>query len=205
MKKIIIAIFVMMALFGASKGSAQFRYGAVVGVDITDLTFKQDLITVDQSVGYSAGLVTELMFPGIGFGLDAGIIYAQRGAIMHLGEKKIWASEGYGNTRSYLHYIQIPVHLRFKYTNLNGLEDYVAPFVFGGPEFTILAAHNKVSALKYAGGDIGLTAGVGFELFRRWQVSASYTWGMTYALKTVLLDNFSARNRSWDVRVAYMF
>lgn len=205
MKKIIIAIFVMMALFGASKGFAQFRYGAVVGVDITDLTFKQDLITVDQSVGYSAGLVTELMFPGIGFGLDAGIIYAQRGAIMHLGEKKIWASEGYGNTRSYLHYIQIPVHLRFKYTNLNGLEDYVAPFVFGGPEFMILAAHNKVSALKYAGGDIGLTAGVGFELFRRWQVSASYTWGMTYALKTVLLDNFSARNRSWDVRVAYMF
>jgi len=205
MKKIIAALFVMFGLLGAGSASAQFRYGPMVGVDVTTLTFKQDLITVDQSVGYSAGLATELMFPGIGFGIDAGIIYAQRGAIMHLGEKKIWASQGYGDTRSYLHYIQIPIHLRFKYTNLNGFEDYAAPFVFGGPEFMILAAHNKVPALSYAGGDMGLAVGVGVELFRRWQVSASYTWGMTYALKTVLLDNFSARNRSWDVRVAYMF
>ena len=123
MKKIIAAILVMITLFGADKVAAQFRYGPMVGIDITNLTFKQDLFTVDKSVGYSAGLATELMFPGIGFGIDAGFFYAQRGATMHLGEKKIWASQGYGNTRSYLHYIQIPIHLRFKYTNLNGLED----------------------------------------------------------------------------------
>ncbi len=78
MKKIIAAILVMITLFGADKVAAQFRYGPMVGIDITNLTFKQDLFTVDQSVGYSAGLATELMFPGIGFGIDAGILARRR-------------------------------------------------------------------------------------------------------------------------------
>ena len=50
-----------------------------------------------------------------------------------------------------------------------------------------------------------MTAGGGVELWRNWQVTLSYTWGMTYALKTKLLDDFSARNRHWTVRVAYLF
>ena len=122
---------------------------------------------------------------------------------MNLGEKLVWASQGYGKERSYLHYIEIPIHLRFKYTRLNGMEDYVAPFVFGGPSFSILAAHSNVKALKYAGGEMGLTVGLGVEIFKNWQVQASRTWGMVYAVKTKLLDDFSAKNRTWDIRVVY--
>jgi hypothetical protein len=203
MKKIIAIVFVLFLFIGAGRVNAQFRYGPIVGLDVSSLSFKQKLITVDQSVGYSAGLGTELMFPGIGFGVDFGILYAQRGATLNLNEKTIW--DDCGTPRTYLHYIQIPIHVRFKYTNLNGFEDYVAPFVFGGPEVMFLAAHNKVPELSYSGGDLGLAVGLGAELYRNWQVSASYTWGMTYALKTVKLDNFSARNRSWCVKVAYLF
>ncbi len=145
------------------------------------------------------------MFPGIGFGVSSGIFYEQRGATLNLGEKLVWASQGYGKERSYLHYIEIPIHLRFKYTRLNGMEDYVAPFVFGGPSFSILAAHSNVKALKYAGGEMGLTVGLGVEIFKNWQVQASRTWGMVYAVKTKLLDDFSAKNRTWDIRVVYLF
>ena len=31
------------------------------------------------------------------------------------------------------------------------------------------------------------------------------TWGMTYLLKTRKLENYSAQNRQWAVRVAYFF
>lgn len=185
--------------------SAQFRYGPMVGVTVTDLKFKQDLISIDKSVGFSAGVATELMFPGIGFGVDAGLFYEQRGATLNLGQREVWASQGYGKERSYLHYLEIPVHLRFKWTRMNGLEDYIAPFVFGGPSFSILMGHSNVKALEYAGGDVGMTVGGGFELFRNWQVMCSYTWGLVYAEKTKLLDDFSAKNRTLNVRVVYLF
>lgn len=185
--------------------SAQFRWGPTVGANLTDLTFKQDLVEVDRVAGYSAGVQGEFMFPGIGFGIDLGLIYNQKGAKVNLGEKRVWSSLGYGDERAYLHYVQIPLHLRFKWTRMNGLEDIIAPFVFGGPDFTILAAHGGCEAFDYAGGELGLSVGGGIELLKRYQISFSYNWGMTYALKTKLLDNFSARNREWNIRLTYLF
>lgn len=205
MKKILLLIVAVAAFMLPAGSSAQFRYGPTVGVDFSTLKFKQDLITIDPSTGFQAGVQGELMFPGIGFGIDIGMLYTQRGATLHLGEREVWASQGYTDPRSYLHYIEIPLNLRFKWTRMQGLEEYVAPFVFGGPSLSILAGHNKIDALKYAFGEIGLQCGIGFEIMHRWQIQGSYTWGMTYALKTKLLDDFSAQNRTWSIRATYFF
>jgi hypothetical protein len=206
MKKILTILVVAIASVGmASVAKAEFRYGPTLGVDFTTLKFKQDLITIDSSTGFQAGVQGEAMFPGIGFGIDIGLMYTQRGATVNLGEKEVWSSVGYTNPRTYLHYVEVPINLRFKWTRMQGLEDYVAPYVFGGPTISFLAAHSSVDAYSYAGGELGLQAGLGFEIYKNWQVQASYTWGMTYALKTKLLDDFSARNRTWSVRVTYLF
>lgn len=206
MKKIFTVIALLVALIGASfSSSAQFRYGPMVGLDITTLKFKQKLVTVDQSVGYNAGVQCELMFPGIGLGLNFGLQYQQRGATIHFGEKEIWASQGVGTMRSYLHYAAIPFNLRFKWTRMHGLEDYIAPYVFGGPVFEFLLAHNKVSPFKYTGAEIGLQCGLGFELYKKWQVEAGYIWGMSRACETKLLEDLTVANRGWSVRVAYLF
>ena len=206
MKKIFTVIALLVALIGTSfSSSAQFRYGPMVGVDITTLKFKQNLVTIDQSVGYNAGVQCELMLPGIGLGLNFGLQYQQRGAILHLGQKEIWASQGLGNERSYLHYAAIPFNLRFKWTRMNGLEEFIAPYAFGGPVFGFLLAHNKVPALKYTGAEVGLQCGIGFELYKKWQVEGSYMWGMSRACQTKLLDDLTAANRGWSVRVAYLF
>lgn len=199
----------MLAVFSAS---AQFRWGATAGADLSTLKFKQDLFTVDQAVGGTVGIQGEMIFPGIGFGIDVGLNYTLRGAKLHLGEKEIWASQGYTDPRLMLHDIDIPVNLRFKWTRMQGLEDYIAPFVFGGPVFSICAGHGGVTteadpkgALQFAGMDLGVQAGLGFELYKRWQVSGSYNWGMTYATKTRLLDDLSARSRTWTFRITYFF
>ncbi len=204
-RKLVSVIILAVAMLLPLSSEAQFRRSVVAGVNINDLVFKQDLAGVSSLVGAQAGVEGELMFPGIGFGLSFGLMYNQLGGQVNLGEKKIWASEGYGNEKLYLHNITIPLHLRFKWTRLNGFEDTLAPLIFGGPEFSILAGHSKCDAIKWAGGDLGLTAGVGAEIFKKWQVTASYTWGMTYSLKTKLLDDYSARQRHWAVRVAYFF
>ena len=184
MKKILSLIIAVVAVMVALPASAQFRYGPTVGLDLTTLKFKQDLFTIDQSLGYTAGIQGEMMFPGIGFGLDIAALYTQRGATMNMGEREVWKAGGLDRERSYLHYLEIPVNLRFKWTRMAGLEDYIAPYVFGGPTFSFLMARNKLRTndnqpvFNYEGGDLGVQCGLGFEILQKWQVQASYTWGM---------------------------
>lgn len=185
--------------------NAQFRYGPTVGVNMTNLRFKQELANVDKSVGYSAGIAGELMFPGIGFGIDLGLYYEQRGATVHLGEYKMWQAQDLGTERSYLHYAVIPFHLRFKYTNLNGFEDILAPFVYAGPSVGLMLGHNKVPCFDYAFGELGVDFGIGAEIKRNWQVAVSYNHGFTYCLKDKTLTNYSARNSTWAIRATYLF
>lgn len=204
-RSIAVAVTLILSCIGVQEAAAQFRYGPTVGADVTTLSFKQDLFSVDKSVGYTGGITCEMMFPGIGFGIDFGLVYEQRGATLHMGQREMWASQGYVSPRTYLHYATIPLHLRFKYTRLGGLEEKIAPLVYAGPSFGFLAAHNKIPALDYAGGDVSVDFGAGVELFQRFQVSASYTMGATYALKAKILTNFSARSNMWNLRFAWLF
>ncbi len=205
MKKIFAILLLAIAVAMPHSASAQLRWGPTAGVDFTNLHFKQDLFTIDQTVGATGGVACEMMFHGIGFGLDFGLLYQMRGARLHLGEREMWSWQGYGDERLMLHYVDIPFHLRFKYTRLEGLEEIVAPLVYGGVDFGFLVGHSRCKAIDYTGGQIGLTAGAGVELFKNWQVTASYTWGVTYALKMAILTNDSAQNRTWNLRVAYLF
>lgn len=215
MKKLSFIIVALLATLGTFQASAQMRWGATVGVDVTGMkwsqtTFRDQKFKTTQSVGYTAGIIGEYEIPGIGFGIDLGLQYAQRGATMNLGDFKIWNSDGYGNERSYLHYLDIPIHLRFKYSNLNGFERKLCPFVFAGPDLSILLAHNKIekdgeSAFTYRPVQLGLEVGVGAEIFRKWQVTASYNWDMTGAMEAVKLDEFKSHNRTWKVALTYFF
>lgn len=202
LKALVISIASLLACLGAN---AQMRWGATAGVNLNNLNFKQDLFSVTHAVGETAGVRGEMMFHGIGFGLELGLYYQQLGATLGLGEKPIWSTEGYGDERIFMHNLTIPFNLKFKWTRMSGLEDYIAPFVFGGPLFQFQVGHSKCDAIKFSGGDIALAAGLGFEVLRRWQICASYNWGMTYALKTKQLFDMSARNRTWNVAVTYFF
>jgi hypothetical protein len=201
-KKILVAILMMVCI---SPAVAQFRWGPTVGVNISEYNFKQSLITVDQSAGCNVGIMTELMFPGIGFGVDFGLMYNLHGAKLHLGEKEVWRADGFGTEQSWIHSLQIPFNLRFKYTRLNGLEDKIAPFVYGGPVFSLTVGHNNLDALEYSGGAFMLQCGIGAEIYRHYQITAGYCWGMTYETRTLKLDNFSARSRGWKVGLNYLF
>lgn len=202
MKKL--SIFALMLVVGLT-ASAAFRWGATLGVGQNSMKFKQDLVTVNNAFGGQAGIIGESIFPGLGFGIDLGLRYNMQGAKVHLGEKLIWSSLGYGTENVKIHNINVPLHFRFKWTRLNGIEDKAAPFVYGGPEFNLQVGHGNASAFKCSGGDLGLTVGGGVELYHDWQVAFSYTWGMTYIAKTRLLDDFSARSRQWSVNFVRFF
>ncbi len=200
----------LIAACAALCASAQFRYGPQVGVNISDMTFKQPIVSVNSTVNPAAALACEFMFTSFGLGIDFGVGYSATGAIVNLGEKPIWSLQGYDNERVMIHNLNIPLHLRFKWTKMQGFEDYLAPFIYGGPDFNIQVGHsshrrNGSNAFKFSGGDVALTCGFGLEIMRNWQASFGYSWGVTYALRTSLLENYSSRSQGWNVKVTYLF
>lgn len=202
MKKIIIALLLCCVSFGAS---AKFRWGPTVGANFSTLQWKQRLISSDMLPGFSAGVLGEVMIPGIGFGIDFALKYSMRGGKVGFGEKPIWSTDGIGNTNLYFHTLQIPLNLRFKWTRMNGVENYIAPIVFAGPLFNFNLSTSHCEAIEHPAGSVGVQVGIGAELWKRYQITAGYLWGLTYDVRTVKLDNFSARTNCWLVDFTVLF
>lgn len=202
MKKVLAILLMATVAFGAS---AKFRWGPTVGLTVNDFQWKQKLVQTDQLCGFSAGVMGELMIPGIGFGIDMAVKYTMRGARVHFGDQKVWASQGMGNENLYFHTLQIPVNLRFKWTRMNGFENYLAPIVFAGPLFNFNLDHSKCPVIENPAGSVGIQCGLGVELYKRYQITAGYLWGLTYDMRTIQLDNFSAQTNSWFVNLAVLF
>lgn len=209
-KKLTLLLAAITICFGAH---AQFRYGPQVGANFTDLNFKQEIVGTSMRVGPSANMQCEFIFSSFGLGIDFGIGYSMTGAKVNLGQKPIWSlpqQGGFGNETTLAHNLHIPVHVRWKWTKMMGVEEIIAPIVYGGPEFNIQVANSNnhtgdIKAYKFSGGDVQLACGAGIELFRHYQITAGYSWGMTYMVKTRLLDNYSARCSGWTLRLAYLF
>ena len=87
MKKTVrIAIASLLAiLWLAPAAKAEFRWGPTAGAVFSNLQFKQDLMEVNGATGAAAGVVGEMMFPGIGFGIDISALYSMQGlSLIHI-------------------------------------------------------------------------------------------------------------------------
>ena len=185
--------------------SAEFRVGPTLGVNFSTLHWKQDIAKTSMRTGGQAGVLGELMIPGIGFGIDVGLNYNLHGAHVNFGDHEIWSSTGIKNSNVWLHTLEIPLNLKFKWTRLNGFEQYVAPFVYGGPVFNFTLATTNAPALEHPLGYVAVRVALGAELFEHYQVSAGYSWGVSYQVRTIKLDNYSAVPRGWFINLAYLF
>lgn len=204
MKRLLLILFTSLVALTAS---AEFRFGPMIGINGSSLYWKQDLVTTRYRIGGSAGIFGELMIPGIGFGVDVGLRYQLNGAKVNFGERPIWsgAPDHMGNEDVWMHTLQIPLNLRFKYTRLDGLERIVAPFVFAGPVFTFNLADNGLPVIEHPGGTVDIQVGAGAELWEHLQISGGYYFGVSYQVRTIKLDNFSARPQGWFINAAWLF
>ena len=200
---------ITIALLSALSSVAQpvRRWGITVGGNYNEIHFKQsDLFESDRMFGPSIGVTGDMMIPGVGFGIDASILYTMRQGRLHLGDRRVWESLGLGNEVARQHYIDVPLNLKFRYSRLGGLESTLMPFIYAGPTFSFLVGHNKVGdALKYTGVNVLLHAGIGVELFNKVQVSGGYSFSVGQNLGTKLLDDNVAKHRTWVVQATYFF
>ena len=128
-KKIFALVAALSIAFGAA---AEFRWGPTAGLNVSSFFWKQKLCKTTQLAGFQAGIMGEVMIPGIGFGIDMALKYHLNGATVNFGEHEVWASDGIGNQKVWMHTLEIPLNLRFKWTRMQGLTRHYWTAVWPG-------------------------------------------------------------------------
>ena len=204
MKKIILFITTLLIATAAASGQTTSRWGITAGATINEVHFKQhDIVPSKRAVGPQLGVTGEMNFSGIGFGVEGSLLYSLKQGKVNYGERTIWESQGLGDEMVSMHYLDVPLHLKFKYNRLGGAESTIMPMVFVGPQFSFLMHGNHGDINKYSPVSVYLDMGLGCELMERVQLRGGYNFSIGQSFHTKMLDENVAKNRTWYFNVTW--
>ncbi len=204
MKKIILFITTLLIASAAASGQTTSRWGITAGATINEVHFKQhDIVPSKRAVGPQLGVTGEMNFSGIGFGVEGSLLYTLKQGKVNYGERTIWESQGFGDEMVSMHYLDMPLHLKFKYNRLGGAESTIMPMVFVGPQFSFLMHGNHGDINKYSPVSVYLDMGLGCELMERVQLRGGYNFSIGQSFHTKMLDENVAKNRTWYFNVTW--
>ncbi|MBR4828830.1 MAG: PorT family protein [Muribaculaceae bacterium] len=198
MKKIFLLIAATIVASTALMAQTTSRWGISAGANFNEVHFKQtDIVPSKRAWGPQVGLTGEMNFSGIGFGVEGSLLYSLKQGKVNYGERTMWNSLGFGNETVSMHYIDVPLHLKFKFNRLNGAETTIMPMAYVGPQFSFLVGANHKDLNSYPPVNVYLDMGLGFELMERVQLRAGYNFSIGQSFHTKLLDDNVAKNRTW--------
>ena len=204
MNKITLLLAAITVCCASMTAQTTSRWGITTGVNINNIHFKQhDILPTTTMCGPQLGLTSELNFGSGGFGVDAALLYTLKQGKVDYGSRTAWESLSAGRETVAMHYIDVPLHLKFKYNRLGGTEDTFMPLLYVGPQFSFLPHGSHSNINKYPPVSVYMDLGAGFELFRRLQIKGGYNFSIGQSFHTKLLDDNVAKNRTWYVNVTW--
>ena len=196
MKKIFGALMIAVCIGMAMPAQAQIHFGVKGGLNLSKASFSNvgENFRKDNFTGFFIGPMAEFNIPIVGLGVDASLLFAQRG---------IKVSEGNDDITVKQNGIDIPVNL--KYTI--GLGSLAGIYLAAGPDFYFDFAGNKtVEGMRTdkKKAEVGINVGAGLKLLNHLQVGANYNipLGNTADIEGT---NASYKTKTWQVSVAYIF
>lgn len=201
--KRVIAVAVV-AVMAMAPAAAQVRFGVKAGVALSSLHFNKkilnDITDGDNRAGFTGGVMCEVQVPVVGLCVDGSLLYAHRSTEL----KGSSSNEVFKRD-----YIDIPINLKYKF-NIVGISNFFAPFVFTGPDFAILVGDKEQNGYKSKTLNTSWNVGLGAEILKHVQISATYGFGISKALEYVGVSNNSneginGKDRYWTVTAAYLF
>ncbi|MEG1545984.1 MAG: porin family protein [Bacteroides sp.] len=210
MKKIISTLFVAVAcLLMAVPAQAQFQFGIKGGVNLSKVSFSGigDNFKASNRAGFFIGPMAEFTIPIIGLGVDASALFSQKSTELEKNDTKITNKQNF---------IEIPVNLKYSV----GLGTMASVFIAAGPSFSFNVGGDKwdikdlgelttkdTSSEKDT--QIGINVGLGAKLLKHLQVGVNYNIPLSKSTKGNFIDqtskSFSAKTKTWQVSLAYMF
>lgn len=198
MKRISLLIAAIVITAAAGIAQTASRWGITAGANINTIHFKQkDILPTKTMWGPQVGVTGEMNFAGIGFGVDGALLYSLKQGKVDYGYRDAWSWQGFGDETVAMHYIDVPLHLKFKWHKMDGLENTIMPLIYVGPQFSFLAYGNHRNLNSYPPVSVYLDMGAGIELFERMQVKVGYNFSIGQTFHTKLLDDNVAKNRTW--------
>lgn len=198
MKKSLLTILVaVIAIFAfAPNANAQFKWGPRVGINVNSLKFSRDIVSTSNRVGFNIGAMCEFTAPVLGIGVDAALTYSRKNV----------DSEYVAD----MNYIEIPINFKYKF-NIPAVNHIVRPFLTTGPSFAFLCNSSTFRDIySFNNCDVAWNFGFGLEIINHLQLAASYGFDFTkvvsnYRPSGTGTDYYSARNRCWNITLAYLF
>ncbi|MDR1743565.1 MAG: PorT family protein [Dysgonamonadaceae bacterium] len=189
MKKNVTLFSALVAVFllTATAINAQVRFGIKGEVGANKITLNNQMLEESNYSTYKVGPAIEALIPGINFGVEGALLYSNNQTTV-----KEWSEQGLSSFgKGEVHYLDIPVNLKYKYFVFSVLGVYVS----GGPYAHFKVGGNKFfeefeDDVKAKNFGTGLNFGLGMELFRVLSVGAGYT--------VKLSDDYSSQKPEWD-------
>ena len=183
MKKVTGLVLIILMAFIAVPAKSQLKFGVKGGLNISSVHLNSDILKADNVTGFQIGPMIETTIPLIGVGLDAAILYSQKGMDVK--------SETGTSTNVKTDYIDVPVNLKWKF-GLPIIKGYLAagPYIgfrVGGDKFWEIPG-SVVGQVKAKNFSAGLNFGAGVELISHLQVGINYGLGLT--------DNYRSLQKS---------
>ena len=199
MKKVTGLVLIILMAFIAVPAKSQLKFGVKGGLNISSVHLNSDILKADNVTGFQIGPMIVTTIPLIGVGLDAAILYSQKGMDVK--------SETGTSTNVKTDYIDVPVNLKWKF-GLPIIKGYLAagPYIgfrVGGDKFWEIPG-SVVGQVKAKNFSAGLNFGAGVELISHLQVGINYGLGLTDNYSAEKYD-LNAKNRGWSVTAAILF
>lgn len=198
MKKLFLALTLLLTFAWATPASAELKFGVVGGLNLSKMSFSggdKGLLSSDNRCGWYIGPKAQFTLPLIGLGLDASIQYSQRR--LNSSEYEFSDSQTYKS-------IEVPINVRYTF----GLSSLVSLYAATGPQFGFNCDKSLFRDMDISVKDANVTwnVGVGLTLLNHLQVGAGYNFGIGKWAESKDPDvDLSAKANTWQVQVAYLF
>lgn len=211
MKKILSLVFMVAAMLYATSVNAQIKFGLKGGLNVTSMSFSEDVLDASNKTGFFVGPMVKVTVPIVGLSFDAAALYDQK-------EAKVKANgDDYDLTGKNVKQqsINIPVNVRYGF----GLSSLANAFVFAGPQWGINVGDKNfkwtdTASYSLKKSNFSVNVGAGVTLLNHLQVSANYNIACGKSADASLSKALDAaanagkdksRNNSWQIALGYWF
>ena len=206
MKKILSLVFLVAAMMFATSANAQVKFGLKGGLNVTSMSFSEDVFDASNKTGFFVGPMVKVTVPIVGLSFDAAALYDQKEADV---KYKL------GKTTVRQKSINIPVNVRYGF----GLSSLANAFLFAGPQWGINVGDknfkwNETNSYSLKKSNFSVNVGAGVTLLSHLQISANYNIACGKSADASLVKAAEAltnagkdksRNNSWQSALGYWF
>ena len=195
----------------ATSANAQVKFGLKGGLNVTSMSFSEDVFDASNKTGFFVGPMVKVTVPIVGLSFDAAALYDQKEA-----DVKYADTDGeLGKVNVKQQSINIPVNVRYGF----GLSSLANAFVFAGPQWGINVGDksfkwNETSSYSLKKSNFSVNVGAGVTLLSHLQISANYNIACGKSADASLVKAAEAltnagkdksRNNSWQIALGYWF